>query len=192
MPSKPGSVPSFPIFIWKKYASEILSIACMQFRKDLDINSKYQPLVRYWSLAISLGLPVMVYILLDRNVARTITSIICIILLVHSWLMQNRYAQSRLRLLLWTFVLLLPMLGAIWLGLNVIRSNTYEFAGDYARHLGDFRQSLYWYVVETQDRIVWIAKADLLPITSLAIVAFWKYKKTKPASDHAVDSLNLG
>jgi hypothetical protein len=163
----------------------------MQFRKNLDINSKYQPLVRYWSLAISLGLPVMVYILLDRNVARTITSILCIILLVHSWLMQNRYAQSRLRLLLWTFVLLLPMLGAIWLGLNVIRSNTYEFAVDYARHLGDFRQSLYWHVVETQDQIVWIAKADLLPIALLAILAFRKHKKTKPAADHAVDFLNL-
>jgi hypothetical protein len=57
-------------------------------------------------------------------------------------------------------LLLLPALGAIWFGLNLIRVDTYIYAADTTRHLGDFRQTLYWNVVEIQAGIVWIAIID--------------------------------
>jgi len=125
----------------------------------------------------------MAFFFLDRDGTRAITSIVCMILVVHSWLMQRRYTLSRSSLLLWTLVLLLLMLGATWLGLNVIRAHTYDYAINYSRHLGDFRQDLHWYAVETQDRIVWIARADLLPIALLAVVCIWKRKTARLTSN---------
>jgi len=54
---------------------------------------------------------------------------------------QPRAPKARRQSLLWTSLLLLPILAAIWLGLNIIRVHTYDYAADYARHLGDFRQA---------------------------------------------------
>jgi hypothetical protein len=137
---------------------------------------KYEFWRRYWSLAIALGLPVIVFLFMDYQSVRAITSIVCMILLVHSWLIQRRYTQNRLVLLCWTFVLLLPMLGAIWLGLNVIRVYTYDYAADYNRHLGDLRRDLYWPVVKIQDLIGDIAIADLFLSALLAVVSLGKRK----------------
>jgi hypothetical protein len=67
---------------------------------------------------------------------------------------QTRPSKTIWQKLLWTSLLLLPTLGAIWFGLNKIRVNTYDYAADYQEHLGDFRQNLYWDVVKTQDCIV--------------------------------------
>ncbi len=97
--------------------------------------------------------------------------------------MQMRGFQTIWRSLLWASVLLLPMLGAIWLGLNVIRSNTYDYAADYQRHLGDYRQSLYWYMVETQDWIVWTARVDLVVALLIAILAVFRRKEARKAQD---------
>ena len=113
------------------------------------------------------------------------------ILLIHSWSLQKHYTQIRFHLLFWTLILLLPMLGAIWLGLNVIRVYTYNYAVDYSRHIGDFRQILYWNVVKIQDLIVWIARADLLLIPLLAAVVPWKRKIVKQASDMRGESPKL-
>ena len=66
------------------------------------------------------------------------------------------------------------MLGAIWLGLNVIRFTTYDYAADYQRHFGDYRQSLYWYAVETQDWIVWALRIDALVCLLLAANVFMR------------------
>lgn len=138
---------------------------------------------RYWSLLTALALPVLVFFFLDFQNARTLVSIISIVLLAHAWRMQMRGSKNIWRSLLWTSVLLLPMLGAIWLGLNVIRGNTYEFAADYQRHLGDYRQSLFWYVVETQEWIVWTARVDILVGLLLAVASVFGHKETNAAQD---------
>ena len=91
------------------------------------MHHKYGHWQRYWSLATTLGLPLMVFFFLDRDETRAIMSIACMILLIHSWFMQRRYTQNRSHLLFWTVVLFLPMLGATWLGLNVIRADTYHY-----------------------------------------------------------------
>jgi hypothetical protein len=127
---------------------------------------------RYWSLLTALALPVLVFFFLDFQNARTLVSIISIVLLAHAWRMQMRGSKNIWRSLLWTSVLLLPMLGAIWLGLNVIRGNTYEFAADYQRHLGDYRQ-----------RIVWTARVDILVGLLLAVASVFGHKETNAAQD---------
>jgi hypothetical protein len=146
---------------------------------------------RYWSLATTLGLPLMVFFFLDRDETRAITSIACMILLIHSWFLQRRYTRNRFHLLFWTVVLFLPMLGATWLGLSVIRADTYNYAVDYQRHLGDFRQSLYWNVVKIQDLIVWIARVDLPFILLMAAVSSWKRKTVKQSSEMGGESPKL-
>ncbi len=138
---------------------------------------------RYWSLLTALALPVLVFFVLDFDSTRILVSIISIVLLAHAWRMQMRGFQTIWRSLLWASVLLLPMLGAIWLGLNVIRSNTYDYAADYQRHLGDYRQSLYWYMVETQDWIVWTARVDLVVALLIAILAVFRRKEARKAQD---------
>lgn len=138
---------------------------------------------RYWSLLTALALPVLVFFFLDFQNARMLVSIISFVLLAHAWNMQMRGSKNIWRSLLWTSVLLLPMLGAIWLGLNVIRGNTYEYAADYERHLGDYRQSLYWHVVEMQDWIVWTVRVDMVVGILLAVAAVFGRKGIKAAQD---------
>jgi len=138
---------------------------------------------RYWSLLTALVLPVLVFFFFDFDSTRMLVAVISIALLAHAWRMQMQGTQSIWMSLLWASFLLLPTIGAIWLGLNVIRSNTYEFAADYQRHLGDYRQSLFWYAVETQDWIVWIARADLVVGLLLAISTALR----RPQAGHAQD-----
>ncbi len=137
---------------------------------------------RYWSLLTALALSVLVFFFLDFDSTRILVSVISVTLLAHAWCLQMRGSQTISRWL-WTSVLLLPMLGAIWLGLNVIRSNTYDYAVDYQRHLGDYRQSLYWYVVETQDRIVWAARVDLVVGLVIAILTIFRRQEAREAQD---------
>ena len=99
-----------------------------------------------------------------------LVSVLCIVLLAHAWRMQIGGSQSIWPSLLWTSILLLPMLGAIWLGLNVIRGNLSDYVEDYQRHLGYYR--LYWYAVEAQDWIVWAARIDILLCFMLAATVF--------------------
>ena len=64
------------------------------------------------------------------------------------------------RTLLWGSLLLLLLLGTSWFGLNLIRVRTYDYAADYQRHLGDFRQNLFFEVVRVQGLLVRAAKLD--------------------------------
>jgi hypothetical protein len=78
------------------------------------------------------------------------------------------------RPLLWVSFFLLLLLGAFWLGLNVIRVRTYDYAADYQRHLGDYRQSLYWYAVKLQSSIMWAATLDIVVCLGLAVTLILK------------------
>ena len=138
---------------------------------------------RYWSLLAALILPVLVFFFLDSQNARMLVSVVCIALLAHAWCMQIRGSRSIWQSLLWTSIVLMPLLGAIWLGLNFIRGNTYEFAADYQRHLGDYRQDLYWYVVETQDWLVWTARLDLVLGLVLAVAVVFRRREDRGTQD---------
>lgn len=105
-----------------------------------------------------------------------LVSMLSTVLLVHSWRTQMRCSQGTLPLMLWTSVLLLPMLGAIWLGLNVIRGYTYEYAADYQRHLGDYRQSLHWHVVCAQEWTFWGAQTDFVVGLLLGLAILFRRK----------------
>ena len=122
-------------------------------------------LYRYWSVVTAIILPVIVFFVEgtvrafpDYEVVRAVISVLCIALLVHSWFMQRRFVQSRWRLAFFTLLLWLPALGALWLGLNVIRSYTYDSAADYRLYSTVWYQGLYWKVVELQNTIVLLAK----------------------------------
>jgi hypothetical protein len=87
--------------------------------------------------------------------------------------------------LFWISLLLLPTLGAIWFGLNFVRVKTYDYAADYQRHLGDFRQTLFSFVVKAQDSVVWVAVVDMVLCPSLAAITVSKRilrRKTEPRS----------
>jgi len=136
---------------------------------------------RYWSLFAALIPPILVILFRHVESIRTLVSIISVVLLTHAWRMRLRSSQSVWCSLLWTSILLLPMLGVVWLGLNVVRSDTYEFAADSQRHLGDYRQRLYWYVVETQDWIYWVARLDLVLSLLLGVAVAFERKFLKAA-----------
>jgi hypothetical protein len=129
---------------------------------------------RYWSLGAALLLPVMEIVAESTvrlgeydEVLRALFSVVCLALLAHSWFLQRRYSQSRWRLAFWTLLLSLVVLGPIWLGLNVIRFYSYDLGADYQRNSTLWYHNLYWYVVESQDIIVLLAK-----ILGIAIVVW--------------------
>jgi hypothetical protein len=131
---------------------------------------------RYWSLLAALVLPVLVFFIWDSENTRFLAAGTSIALLGHSWAVQRRCSQGGWKLLLWTSVLLFPMLTAIWSSLNVIRVNTYDYAADYQHHLGDYRQNLYWQIVETQDWIVWAIRIDMLLCLLFAAIVLMRRK----------------
>ena len=148
---------------------------------------KAHPIIaRYWSLAAALVLPVIEIVAESTvrlreydEVTRAVLSVVCLALLVHSWFMQRRYAQSRWRLAFWTLFLSLVALGPLWLGLNVVRFYSYDVAVDYQRNSALWYHNLYWYVVEWQGRIVLLAKVLVIVVVLWAIVDFvrWLVKR---------------
>ena len=89
---------------------------------------------RFGSVVVAVLLPVCVWMIeleiqrslgVDLSITRAATSIACIGLLAHSWWTQKRYSRSRSEIGFWTCLLTVPLLGAIWLGLNVARSHWY-------------------------------------------------------------------
>ena len=131
---------------------------------------------RYWSLLVALALPVLVFFFFDFLITEMLVSLVSTALLLHAWRRQIRNSRSTWQSLLWTSLLLLPMLCAVWLGLNVIRGSTYDYAADYQRHLGDYHQSAYWYAVYTQDWIIWALRIDVLVCLLLAATVFMRMK----------------
>jgi hypothetical protein len=133
---------------------------------------------RYWSLAVALLLPVMEIVAESsirlgeyNEVLRAILSIVCLALLVHSWLMQRRCTQSRWRLAFWTLLLSLVVLGPLWLGFNVIRFYSYDLQWKSTL----WYHKVYWYVVELQDAIILLAEILGIVIVSWVVVALSRW-----------------
>jgi hypothetical protein len=73
---------------------------------------------RYWSLLVALVLPVLVFFFFDFQSTRMLVSLVSTALLLHAWRSQIRSSRTTWQSLLWTSLLLLPMLGAMSLGLG--------------------------------------------------------------------------
>jgi len=87
---------------------------------------------RYWSLAAAISLPVVEFFtegftfhFVDYEILRAILSVVCILLLGHSWFKQLKYSRGKRRLAFFTIFLSLVALGPVWVGLNVIRFYAY-------------------------------------------------------------------
>lgn len=84
-------------------------------------------LTRTWSLfAVLIIFGLVVSGILLSEPGRAFASVLCMLLLIHSWIVQRRYTQSRERLVLLSLALSLPALAALWLGLNVLRFYSYD------------------------------------------------------------------
>ena len=90
------------------------------------------------------------YLNVDREITRIVVTVACVSLLTHSWLRQREYSCNLWELGFWTFALAVPLLGVLWLGLNVIRSYLYPL------HWTDIEISRWSRVCQLQD---WDAKA---------------------------------
>ena len=125
-------------------------------------------LARYWSLATAILLPVIEFLtegllrpLGYYEVARAVLSVVCIALLVHSWFMQRKYAESKWQLAFFTLLLTLVALGPVWLGLNVMRAHFYPLNWTTDEIL------LYTNICDLQDRVI-----QLTEVLGIA-VALW-------------------
>jgi len=101
-------------------------------RRGAEMTKLSKLLARYWSLATAILLPVIelltegvIRLFADYEVARAVLSVVCIALLVHSWFLQRKYAESKWQLAFFTLLLTLVALGPVWLGLNVMRAHFY-------------------------------------------------------------------
>jgi len=116
-------------------------------------------LARSWSLIVVFaifGLVLSGILLSEPGCA--VASVLCMALLMQSWVTQRRYAKRRERLVLLTLALGLPALASLWLGLNVLRF--YSYAPESRAHL-------YSAVVRLQEIIQSVAYAIGL------VVIFW-------------------
>jgi hypothetical protein len=129
-------------------------------------------LKRYWSLAAAILLPV-IKVLSGEFISNELLSVICATLLVHSWFMQRKYAKSKWRLVFLTLLLSLIMLGPIWLGMNVIRADSYpsNWKNDVDR---------YFYICNMQDRVVQLAEVLGIAVVLWVIVDLgrWLVKRS--------------
>lgn len=137
-------------------------------------------LKRYWSLAAALLLPVIEFscegiirLFMDYEVARAVLSAACIVLLIHSWFIQRRYAQRKWRLVYWTLFLSLLSLGPLWLGLNVIRA--YSYPENWKTDI-----ALYENICYVQDIVEQLAKVLGIAVVLWVIVDFvrWLVKRS--------------
>jgi hypothetical protein len=152
------------------------------------VGKSAQFIARFWSAAVAfvvLGLvvltrfplpeptPRIVFSELDLAVASTAS----ITLLVHSIVTQRRYTRTLQGRTLIRLFLLLPALAALWLGLNVIR--VYSYAPDAGLNVC-------WFVVETQDVIVWSGGilGVVVAIWSSIEGALWVVKRFLPQVSH--------
>jgi hypothetical protein len=125
---------------------------------------------RYWSLATAILLPVIEFLsegltrpLGDYEVARAVLSVVCIALLVHSWFLQRKYAESKWQFAFFTLLLTLVALGPVWLGLNVMRAHFYPI-----NWITD--QALYGNICDLQDRVTQLAEVLGIAVALWALV----------------------
>jgi hypothetical protein len=101
---------------------------------------------RSWSLVLLLCLLLLIISgLLASERARAVIALLSMALVIQCWFAQRRCVRSRSRLVLWTLLLALPAAGSLWLGLNVVRSYSYD---------GQSGSLLYSTVVRIQEIIV--------------------------------------
>jgi hypothetical protein len=128
-------------------------------------------LARYWSLATAILLPLievltegLIRLFIDYEVSRAILSVVCIALLVHSWFMQRKYAESKWQLAFFTLLLTLVALGPVWLGLNVMRAHFYPLNWTTDEIL------LYTNICDLQDRVIQLAEVLGIAVALWVIV----------------------
>jgi len=128
-------------------------------------------LVRSWSMGIVFCIIGSVLSgFLRSEPGRAFASILCLALLIHSWLMQRRYTRTPQRLVFLTLVFCLPTLASLWLGLNVIRFYSYA---------PESEPNLYSTVCGLQEVIAWCALAVGMVVVFWTIVdlACWLAKR---------------
>jgi len=121
-------------------------------------------LVRSWAVVAVLAVfGLVVSGVLKSEPGRAVASVLCIALVVQSWIVQRRYVRNRERLAFLTLALSLPALASIWLGLNVLRFYSYP---------GDAPSQTYSTVVTLQETIQDVACAVAMVVGFWAIVEF--------------------
>ena len=121
-----------------------------------------------------LPIPIPISRGLNSEPIRAMVSILCITLLVHAWFRQRAYTRTWHELVLVTLLLSLPALAFTWLGLNVIRSYSYD---------GEQGFGLYWVVVQLQDIIIWCGEiiGVIAVLWSLAELGLWVIGRHSPS-----------
>ena len=76
-------------------------------------------------LALLIEQPIATLLDIHFEIVRAVVSVACIVLLIHSGLRQRAYSRDRWEFSFWIALLGVPLLGATWLGLNVIRYYLY-------------------------------------------------------------------
>jgi hypothetical protein len=122
-----------------------------------NLVAKPSAFTRGWSLIVVIGIFGLV-IVFRSEPGRAVASVVCLGLVIQSWLTQRRYVKSRERLVLVALGLSLPALASVWLGLNVLRFYSYDPVSDI---------SVYSVVVRLQAIIEGVAYAIGL------VVFFW-------------------
>jgi hypothetical protein len=101
---------------------------------------------RSWSFLVLIGaFLLMLAGRLTSEPVRAVVAVLSLVLTVQCWKAQRPYVKARSRVVLLTLILLLPALGSIWLGLNVVRYYSYD---------PESPESLYSTVVRIQDVLV--------------------------------------
>ena len=114
---------------------------------------------RGWSMLVVFGIFCLI---MSGNIrsqpARAAAAVLSLGLVLESWFAQRRYSRTGSGLALLTFILSLPALGSLWLGLNLVRFYSYE---------PESRASMYSAAIRLQEVIVDCATAIGI------IVFFW-------------------
>jgi len=76
-------------------------------------------------LVLTIEQPIATHLGIHYEIVRAVVSVMCIVLLIHSGFRQREYSRGRWELSFWVALLGVPLLGATWLGLNVIRYYLY-------------------------------------------------------------------
>jgi hypothetical protein len=63
---------------------------------------------------------------LTSEPVRAVVAVLSLAMTAQCWVAQRRYVKPRSRVVLLTLILLLPALGSMWLGLNVVRYYSYD------------------------------------------------------------------
>jgi hypothetical protein len=166
------------------------------------MNTAQRLLNRYWSLVVAFLVPLL-DAHFDRipdpiensdpsNLVLTLLflygfgTLICLSLLVHSWIMQRRFAKNIWNVIFWTHVLILPASITVGFGLQRVQTYTYELAIDYQRWGGGrWYQNLHFDVDSLAEKLFYFLLLDMILVVAWATVAVYKNKSSRPDSKPA-------